>query len=115
MKVVGSIVDREAVLLAVHGELATTNAVAISAHKGRKEWFGTAQTILDAVMALYDICHFAISVWYHDGYKRTTIIGYAYFHALSIGQSVQVSLFALYHGLKVFALQAGNQILLHWY
>ena len=115
MQGVGAVVDCQAVFFSVHGEFALANTVAVAANQGRKERFGGFHYALNAVVALNDIGHIALAVGNHDADKRTTIVGNTYLHAIIVDQCEQIRLFALYDGLEILSLQAGNELFLHRY
>ena len=56
-------------------------------------------------MPLNNVCHLAVFVRNHDGYNSTTIVCDGYFVALVVSEDVQISLFPIDGGLKIFTFQ----------
>ena len=113
VKVIGTVVDSQTVFFSVHCEFTLANTVAIATNKGREEWFGTCYYVLDIVVSLNNVGNFTIAVRYHYRHKSTTIVGDVYFHSIIVHESVQVSLFSLYNGLKIFTLQTRDVLWCH--
>ena len=113
MQMVRTIVDSQAVVLAIHGEVSLGNAVAIAAHKGAEEGFRTVHHVLYGVMSLYNIGHLAFLVGNHDGHYSTSVVGDANFHTVSVREYEEVSLLTLNDSLEVLSLESGNKYFVH--
>ena len=113
MQVVHAIVAGQRVFLAIHGKLTLADAVAVATDEGREERFGTVDHLVDVGMSLDDVGKVAVTVGHHDSHHGTAVVGHLDLNAIVITQCVEVSLFSLYYGLKVFALQARQICLFH--
>ena len=106
MEVIGSVVDRKVILLAIELELTTANAVAVAAHQGRKERFGGIDAVVDIVVSLNHVGQFATAVRHHDSDNRAAIVGDSYFVTFDIAKQKQVYFFSADLLLKVGGLES---------
>ena len=113
MKVIGAVINGQAVVLAIHYKMSLGDSVSIAADQSAKERFGTVNHVLNRVMSLNNIGHLAFLVGNHDGHYCTTVIRDAYFHSITVRQRVEVGLFTLNDSLEVFSLQSGNEYVVH--
>lgn len=115
VKVVGTIVDGEVVVLAVELEGTAADAVTITSHERGEEGLGGSDAVGNAVVALNDVGHIALTIGYHNGHDATAIIRDGYLAAICISQEEEVNLFSIYNLLEVSALQAadGGNCLVH--
>ena len=101
VKVVGTIVDGEAVFLSVQFELAVADAVSVASNECGEERLGRSHTVINTIMSLNHIGKTTIAVRDHDGHERAAIVRDGDFHAVGVVEEEEVCFFSLNLLLKV--------------
>jgi hypothetical protein len=88
VKVVGTIVDSEGICVAVKGEAAFTDAVAVTAYEGAEERLRTVDAVIYVIVPLNDIGEVAVSVGHHNSDDGAAVIGDSNLGALFVFKNV---------------------------
>ena len=109
VQVVGAVVDGQVVLLAVEGELAVADAVALATYEGGEEGLGRAHAVVNVVVSLNHVGIVAVAVGHHNSYECAAIVGDGHFHTVFVGQEEEVGGFTIDFFLEIFTLQSAER------